>query len=80
MQPMIYGTDKIVQENINTGSGGQDPAGDIAKGLYRIYEYADGLYFPEMEFRCGGLSNYVKNGILSEAEVEEIWKKNASMK
>ena len=76
MQPMIYGTDKIVQENINTGSGGQDPA----KELYRIYEYADGLYFPDMEFRCGSLSNYVKTGILSEAEVEEIWKKNASMK
>ena len=48
--------------------------------LYRIYEYADGLYFPDMKFRCGSLSNYVKTGILSEAEVEDIWKKNASMK
>lgn len=48
--------------------------------IYRIYEFDDGLYFPDMHFRCGSLENYVKTGILSEAEVEEIWKENASMK
>ena len=50
------------------------------KQLYRIYEFADGLYFPNMKFRCGNLENYVKTGILSEAEVEEIWRENASLK
>ena len=73
---MIYVIDKMIQEIINTGSGRQDPARDIAKDfakeLYRIHEYADGLYFPDMKFRCGSLSNYAKTGILSEAEVEEI--------
>lgn len=48
--------------------------------LYRIYEFDDGLYFPDMKFRCGSLENYVKTGILSEAEVEEIWKENATLK
>ncbi len=48
--------------------------------LYKIYEYDDGLYFPDMKFRCGNLSNYVKTGVLSEEEVEEIWKENASLK
>ena len=48
--------------------------------LYRIYEFDDGLYFPDMKVRCGSLENYVKTGILSEAEVEEIWKENATLK
>ena len=51
-----------------------------ARELYRIYEYDNGLYFPEMKFRCGSLENYVKTGILSESEVEEIWKENATLK
>ena len=48
--------------------------------IYRIYEFADGLYFPEMRFRCGRIDNYVKTGILSEAEAKEIWSQNDSMK
>ncbi|MBP3805780.1 MAG: hypothetical protein J6I76_18175 [Oribacterium sp.] len=48
--------------------------------IYRIYEFDDGLYFPDMKFRCGRLENYVKTGILSMAEVEEIWKENATLK
>ena len=50
------------------------------KQIYRIFEFDDGLYFPDMKFRCGSLENYVKTGILSEAEVEEIWKENASLR
>ncbi len=53
---------------------------DPARALYKIYEYDDGLYFPDMKFRCGSLENYVRTGILSEAEVEEIWNENASLK
>ena len=53
---------------------------DPAKEIYKIYEYGDGLYFPDMKFRCGNLENYVKTGVLTAEEVEEIWKKNASMK
>lgn len=48
--------------------------------LYRIYEFDDGLYFPEMRFRCGHLENYVKTGVLSAEEVEAIWKENAILK
>ena len=48
--------------------------------IYRIYEFDDGLYFPDMKFRCGSLENYVRIGILSEAEVEEIWKENATLR
>ena len=48
--------------------------------IYRIYEFDDGLYFPDMKFRCGSLENYVRTGILSEAEVEEIWKENATLR
>ncbi len=51
-----------------------------ARELYRIYEFDDGLYFPDMKFRCGSLENYVKTGVLTAAEVEEIWKENAIMK
>ena len=61
-------------------SQGKDKGLDPAKELYKIYEYDDGLYFPEMKFRCGNLENYVRTGILSEAEVEEIWNENASLK
>lgn len=57
-----------------------DARQDPSRELYRVYEYDDGLYFPDMKFRCGSLENYVKTGILSQKEVEEIWKKNASMK
>ena len=48
--------------------------------IYRIYEYDDGLYFPDMKFRCGSLENYVKTGVLTAAEAEEIWKENATLK
>lgn len=48
--------------------------------IYRIYEFADGLCFPEMRFRCGSIDNYVKTGILSEAEAEDIWNRNDSMR
>lgn len=48
--------------------------------IYRIYEFDDGLYFPDMKFRCGSLENYVRTGILSEAEAEEIWKENATLR
>ena len=47
--------------------------------IYRIYEFADGLCFPEMRFRCGSIDNYVKTGILSETEAKEIWRRNDSM-
>lgn len=50
------------------------------KEIYKIYEYDDGLYFPDMKFRCGSLENYVKTGVLTREEVEEIWKENASLK
>ena len=48
--------------------------------LYRVYEFDDGLYFPDMKFRCGNIGNYVKTGILSEAEADKIWKENATLK
>ena len=48
--------------------------------IYRIYEYADGLYFPDMKFRCGSLENYVKTGVLTSEDVEEIWNENASLR
>ena len=48
--------------------------------LYRVYEFDDGLYFPDMKFRCGNIENYVKTGVLSEAEAKEIWKENVSLK
>lgn len=57
-----------------------DQSGNPAKELYTIYEYGDGLYFPDMRFRCGSLENYEKTGLLTAEEVKEIWKKNASMK
>lgn len=59
---------------------GIDAKRDPAKELYRIYEYDDGLYFPDMKFRCGSLENYVKTGVLTATEVEEIWKENATLK
>ena len=34
--------------------------------IYRIYEFADGLYFPDMRFRCGNIENYVKTGMCEE--------------
>ena len=49
-----------------------------SRELYKIYEYADGLYFPDMKFRCGSLENYVKTGVLTSEDVEEIWNENAS--
>ena len=48
--------------------------------IYRIYEFDDNLYFPDMKFRCGSLENYIKTGIMSITEVEEIWNENASLK
>ncbi len=48
--------------------------------LYRVYEFDDGLYFPDMKFRCGSLNNYVKTGVLTAEEVEEIWNENATLK
>ncbi len=56
----------------------EDKNRDHLRDLYRVYEFADGLYFPDMEFRCGSISNYVKTGILTEAEAEEIWKESAT--
>lgn len=41
--------------------------------LYRVYEFADGLCFPKMKFRCGNIDNYVKTGILSKADAEDLW-------
>ena len=48
--------------------------------LYRIYEFADGLYFPHMDFPCGSIENYVKTGLMSQEEAEEIWSKADTMK
>ncbi|MCR5609675.1 MAG: hypothetical protein K6G26_11490 [Lachnospiraceae bacterium] len=53
---------------------------DPARELYRIYEYDEGLCFPDMKFRCGSLDNYVKTGLLTKEELEEIWKENDLMK
>ncbi len=48
--------------------------------LYRVYEFADGLFFPDMKFRCGNIENYVKTGILNEEEAKEIWNGNVMRK
>ena len=56
----------------DSGLSGMDVKRDPARELYRIYEYDDGLYFPDMKFRCGSLENYVKTGVLTAAEVEEV--------
>ena len=40
--------------------------------LYRVYEYADGLCFPDYDYRCGKPENYVQTGILTEDELREI--------
>ncbi len=53
---------------------------DSIRELYRIYEYADGLYFPDMKFRCGNIENYVKTGVLTEEDIEEIWKESTLLK
>ena len=66
--------EKMSTENGRTGRTESDPS----RELYRIYEYADGLYFPDMKFRCGSLENYVKTGVLTSEDVEEIWNENAS--
>ncbi len=51
----------------------EEKAEEYLQELYRIYEFADGLYFPEMKFQCGAIENYVRTGILSQEEAEEIW-------
>lgn len=51
---------------------------ECVQDIYRIYEFADGLCFPEMSFRCGSIANYVKTGILSETEAKEIWNESDS--
>lgn len=48
--------------------------------LYRIYEFADGLCFPRMKFRCGNIDNYVKTGILSKADAEDLWSESVMRK
>ena len=58
----------------------EKPQKSYMEQIYRIYEYDDGLYFPGMKFRCGSLENYVKTGVLTAEEVEEIWKENATLK
>ncbi len=58
----------------------RNPQKACLEQIYRIYEFDDGLYFPDIKFRCGSIENYVKTGILSKAEVEEIWKENATLR
>ena len=58
----------------------EKPQKTYMEQIYRIYEYDDDLYFPDMKFRCGSLENYVKTGVFTAAEVEEIWKENATLK
>lgn len=48
--------------------------------LYRVYEFADGLCFPRMKFRCGNIDNYVKTGILSKADAEDLWNESVMRK
>ena len=48
--------------------------------LYRVYEFADGLCFPGMKFRCGNIDNYVKTGILSKADAEDLWNESVMRK
>ena len=40
--------------------------------LYRVYEFADGLCFPNSDFRCGRLENYVNTGVLTEEDLKKI--------
>ena len=72
MQPIIDRAKRLKAE--------EKPQKDYLEQIYRIYEFDDGLYFPDMKFRCGSLENYVKTGVLIAAEVEEIWKENATLK
>ncbi len=72
MQPIIDGTERL---NIE-----EKPQKAYIEQIYRIYEFDDGLYFPDMKFRCGSLENYVMTGVLTAAEVEEIWKEDATLK
>lgn len=58
----------------------EKPQKSYMEQIYRIYEFDDGLYFPDMKLRCGSLENYVKTGVLTAEEVEEIWKENATLK
>ncbi len=55
-------------------------ADEYLKELYRIYEFADGLEFFDMKFRCGNIDNYVRTGILTEEQAEEIWKQDLTKK
>ena len=59
---------------------GENEKEQYLQELYRIYEFADGLCFPKMKFRCGSIDNYVKTGILSELDAEELWNGNAMRK
>ena len=58
----------------------EKPQKDYLEQIYRIYEFDDGLYFPDMKLRCGSLENYVKTGVLTAAEGGEIWNENAASK
>ena len=69
---------KILEDYIGQEHTSQQDRTDPSIELYKIYEFADGLYFPDMKFRCGSLENYVKTGVLTSGDVEEIWNENAS--
>jgi len=41
--------------------------------LYRTYEFSPEIFFPELNFSCGTLQNYVDTGILTEEEASRLW-------
>jgi len=48
--------------------------------LYRIYEFSHEIIFPELNFSCGTLQNYVDTGILTEEEVARLWMQHDTKK
>ncbi len=52
----------------------KNETGYSSEELYRIYEYSADAQFPELDFRCGKLRNYVETGILTDEEVSSLWK------
>ena len=48
--------------------------------LYRIYEFSNKIFFPEMCFPCGTLQNYVDTGILTKEEADSLWTRDGMKK
>ena len=48
--------------------------------LYRMYEFSSEIFFPEMQFPCGTLQNYVETGILTREEAAGLWMRDGMKK